>query len=131
MRALPRRASGDRRLLAEPPPPQALALEPRPLVGIVPAGGDTEEAKGFRIRELRSRMESQAKAQSFKERADLSQVDDPRGTPEFPFAKPMVWVKDPFKTGTKRRPMVSSLLRAAQEADAAGQDGDAVGAGAR
>ena len=58
---------------------KALALEPRPLVAPIPEGGDTEEEKAFRIRELRSRMESRAKAKMFEAKADLSQVDDPRG----------------------------------------------------
>ena len=39
----------------------------------------------------------------------------------------MVWHKDPLKKyKVKRRPMVASLLEAAQKAEAEGKDGDAV-----
>ncbi|KAH8057383.1 hypothetical protein JL721_9763 [Aureococcus anophagefferens] len=83
------------------------------------ADDPTPEDNARRIQEIRDKI--LVKVRNKRNFLDPAAVDDKRGVPEFPFGKPMTWKKKPIK----RRAMVGSILKAAQEAEDRGEDGDA------
>jgi hypothetical protein len=97
-----------------------LAVElPPTLVGPNP---ESKEEKELRLKDLRERVERKAHdRQSKQEAKGLESVVDPRGTPVMSFGEPLKWVPS---NKFKRRPMVASLLKKAQEAEEQGRDGD-------